>query len=61
MGYKSNVFEARDWISSSEVVQNDQHSANNLMVTARMPEDRSKTFKNLQKPSKPYTPVCAHL
>eukprot|EP00972_Heterocapsa_arctica_P049007 7217324-Heterocapsa_arctica.AAC.1 len=27
------------------------------MVMARMPEDRSKTFKNLQQPSKPYTPV----
>eukprot|EP00972_Heterocapsa_arctica_P098311 14507802-Heterocapsa_arctica.AAC.1 len=31
------------------------------MVIARMPEDRSKTFKNLQKPSTPYTPVCVHL
>eukprot|EP00972_Heterocapsa_arctica_P080317 11836912-Heterocapsa_arctica.AAC.1 len=31
------------------------------MAIARMPEDRSKTFKNLEKPSKPYTPVCVHL
>eukprot|EP00972_Heterocapsa_arctica_P112610 16432792-Heterocapsa_arctica.AAC.1 len=26
------------------------------MAIARMPEDRSKTFKNLQKPSKTYAP-----
>eukprot|EP00972_Heterocapsa_arctica_P035996 5296411-Heterocapsa_arctica.AAC.1 len=30
------------------VVQNDQRSERNRMVMARMPEDRSKTFKNLQ-------------
>eukprot|EP00972_Heterocapsa_arctica_P069422 10258312-Heterocapsa_arctica.AAC.1 len=29
--------------SSSDVVQNDWHSARNLMVIARMPEDRPKT------------------
>eukprot|EP00972_Heterocapsa_arctica_P048466 7144091-Heterocapsa_arctica.AAC.1 len=45
---KSNVFDAQDWISSSELVQNDQGSARNVMVTARMPEDRSKTIKNFQ-------------
>eukprot|EP00972_Heterocapsa_arctica_P035037 5159173-Heterocapsa_arctica.AAC.1 len=31
------------------------------IVIARMPEDRSKTIKNRQTPSKPYTPVCVHL
>ena len=34
------------YISSSDFVQNDHRSARNLMVIARMPEDRSKTFKN---------------
>eukprot|EP00972_Heterocapsa_arctica_P096564 14247259-Heterocapsa_arctica.AAC.1 len=51
-------------LSSSDVVQHYQRYARNLMVIARMPEDRPKTlktFKNRQKPSKPYTPVCAHL
>eukprot|EP00972_Heterocapsa_arctica_P100633 14837800-Heterocapsa_arctica.AAC.1 len=35
-------------LSSSDFMQNDGRSARNLTVTARMPEDRSKTFKNLQ-------------
>eukprot|EP00972_Heterocapsa_arctica_P110770 16310795-Heterocapsa_arctica.AAC.1 len=48
-------------LSSSEVVQTGQPSARNIMVIARMPEDRSKTLqkqtvKNRQTPSKPYTP-----
>eukprot|EP00972_Heterocapsa_arctica_P031890 4697696-Heterocapsa_arctica.AAC.1 len=34
--------------SSSDFVRNDQRSATNLMAIARMPEDRSKTLKNLQ-------------
>eukprot|EP00972_Heterocapsa_arctica_P115371 16447365-Heterocapsa_arctica.AAC.1 len=38
-------------LSSSYVVQHDQRSARNLMVIARMPRDRSKTFTNLQQPS----------
>eukprot|EP00972_Heterocapsa_arctica_P089899 13261686-Heterocapsa_arctica.AAC.1 len=51
-------------LSSSDYVRNEKRSASNLMVIARMPEDRSKTFKtfnNFQRPSKPYTPVCVHL
>eukprot|EP00972_Heterocapsa_arctica_P077303 11402882-Heterocapsa_arctica.AAC.1 len=31
-------------VPSSDVVQNDQRSARNVMVIARMPEDRSTTF-----------------
>eukprot|EP00972_Heterocapsa_arctica_P039880 5874383-Heterocapsa_arctica.AAC.1 len=46
--------------SSSDAVQHDKQSARNLMAIARMPEDCSKTFKHLQKPSKPYTPVCVY-
>eukprot|EP00972_Heterocapsa_arctica_P044135 6515407-Heterocapsa_arctica.AAC.1 len=57
----NNVFEAQDRLSSSDFVQNDQRSARNLMVITRKPEDRSKAFKNLRKPSEPYTPVCVHL
>eukprot|EP00972_Heterocapsa_arctica_P029948 4413070-Heterocapsa_arctica.AAC.1 len=33
------------FVSSSDVAQNDKRSARNIMVLARMPEDRSKTFK----------------
>eukprot|EP00972_Heterocapsa_arctica_P109979 16195229-Heterocapsa_arctica.AAC.1 len=33
-------------LSSPDVVQNDQRSAMNVMVIARMPEDRSKTVSN---------------
>eukprot|EP00972_Heterocapsa_arctica_P025115 3699572-Heterocapsa_arctica.AAC.1 len=33
-------------VSSSDVVQNDQLSARNLMAIARMPEDHSKTYMN---------------
>eukprot|EP00972_Heterocapsa_arctica_P097694 14415522-Heterocapsa_arctica.AAC.1 len=42
------------FVSSSDVVQNDRCSARNIMVIARMPEDRSKTClnKNQQKPFK---------
>eukprot|EP00972_Heterocapsa_arctica_P061669 9094465-Heterocapsa_arctica.AAC.1 len=39
-------------LSSSEFVPTDQRSARNPMMIARTPEDRSKTFKNRQKPSK---------
>eukprot|EP00972_Heterocapsa_arctica_P013821 2038499-Heterocapsa_arctica.AAC.1 len=31
------------------------------MAIARMPNNMNKNVKNLQKPSKPYTPVCVHL
>eukprot|EP00972_Heterocapsa_arctica_P107717 15865277-Heterocapsa_arctica.AAC.1 len=57
------VFEAQ-LVSSSEFVQNDQRSARNRMVIARMPEDRSETLTNVQQPFqtfKPYTPACVHL
>eukprot|EP00972_Heterocapsa_arctica_P038161 5618405-Heterocapsa_arctica.AAC.1 len=38
--------------SQAQTVQNDQRLARNRMVIGRMPEDRSKTFKNMkQKPS----------
>eukprot|EP00972_Heterocapsa_arctica_P102024 15033144-Heterocapsa_arctica.AAC.1 len=49
-------------LSSSDVAQKDQRPARNLMMIARMPEDRSKTFKNLQNLLKTfkatYTCVC---
>eukprot|EP00972_Heterocapsa_arctica_P007272 1059968-Heterocapsa_arctica.AAC.1 len=35
-------------LSNSDFVQNDQRSARYIMVIARMPEDRSKTVKNLK-------------
>eukprot|EP00972_Heterocapsa_arctica_P098700 14564806-Heterocapsa_arctica.AAC.1 len=54
-------FEAQHMFQAQMLLNNDQRSARNLMVIAIMPEDRSNTFKQLQKPSKPYTPVCAHL
>eukprot|EP00972_Heterocapsa_arctica_P074406 10980583-Heterocapsa_arctica.AAC.1 len=60
MGIEKNKFGARvlssKLVSISDVAQTDQRSAWYIMVIARMPEDRSKTFKSLQQPSKPYTP-----
>eukprot|EP00972_Heterocapsa_arctica_P085685 12627204-Heterocapsa_arctica.AAC.1 len=62
MGIGSYVFkELKIGLSSSDVVQKYKRSARNLMVIARMPEDRRKPLKNLQKPSRPYTPRCVHL
>eukprot|EP00972_Heterocapsa_arctica_P033411 4918213-Heterocapsa_arctica.AAC.1 len=43
------AFEAQQLVSSSDFVQKYKRSANNIMVIARMPEDRSKT---IQKPVK---------
>eukprot|EP00972_Heterocapsa_arctica_P077366 11410489-Heterocapsa_arctica.AAC.1 len=37
-------------VSSSDMLQNDQRPARNIMVLARLPEDRSETLKNLQAP-----------
>eukprot|EP00972_Heterocapsa_arctica_P051871 7630402-Heterocapsa_arctica.AAC.1 len=36
----------KSWLSSSDVVDTYKRSARDLMMIARMPEDRSKTFKN---------------
>eukprot|EP00972_Heterocapsa_arctica_P074676 11020151-Heterocapsa_arctica.AAC.1 len=54
---KNNASEAQDCLSSSDAVQNDQRSARNPMVIAGMPEDRSKTFKNLQKQTKTFKAI----
>eukprot|EP00972_Heterocapsa_arctica_P038739 5709629-Heterocapsa_arctica.AAC.1 len=51
-----HVFETRNW-SQAYVVQNYKRSARNLMVMARMPEDRSKTFKTIQTPSKTFKAI----
>eukprot|EP00972_Heterocapsa_arctica_P010278 1509246-Heterocapsa_arctica.AAC.1 len=51
------MFEAQDCLSSSDVVQNYNLSARNLMVIARMPEDCSKTFNHVQKPSKTFKAI----
>eukprot|EP00972_Heterocapsa_arctica_P097014 14312515-Heterocapsa_arctica.AAC.1 len=42
------VFEAQHCSQAHIFAQNDQRSARNLVVIARVPEDRAKTFKNLQ-------------
>eukprot|EP00972_Heterocapsa_arctica_P044129 6513714-Heterocapsa_arctica.AAC.1 len=42
-------------VSSLDFVQNDERCARNLMVIARMPEDRSETFKN------PLTNIQSHI
>eukprot|EP00972_Heterocapsa_arctica_P025029 3688972-Heterocapsa_arctica.AAC.1 len=44
-------------LSSSYLLQSDKRSARNLMVIARMPENRSKTIE----PPMPYTPVRVRL
>eukprot|EP00972_Heterocapsa_arctica_P057664 8505795-Heterocapsa_arctica.AAC.1 len=36
-------------VSSSDVVQNDQRAARNIMVIAKTPEDRLTTFKHRQQ------------
>eukprot|EP00972_Heterocapsa_arctica_P049927 7343287-Heterocapsa_arctica.AAC.1 len=46
---------------AQNVVQNYRRSARNLTVTARTPEDRSKTFKNLRKPSKTFKDLQSHI
>eukprot|EP00972_Heterocapsa_arctica_P107520 15839431-Heterocapsa_arctica.AAC.1 len=50
-------------LSSLYFVQNDKRSARNLVVIARMPEDRSNTVNNLQTLSTTfkaiYTCMCA--
>eukprot|EP00972_Heterocapsa_arctica_P099959 14741175-Heterocapsa_arctica.AAC.1 len=52
MGIEENkfgtLFLLSTFVSSSDVMQNDQPSARNRKVIARMPEDRSNTFNNLQ-------------
>eukprot|EP00972_Heterocapsa_arctica_P023622 3480673-Heterocapsa_arctica.AAC.1 len=49
-------------LSNSYVVQKYKRSARNIMVIARMPEDRSATFEHIQThPSKPYTPRAGEL
>eukprot|EP00972_Heterocapsa_arctica_P022872 3364299-Heterocapsa_arctica.AAC.1 len=55
----TNVFlKLKLGLSSSEFVQHDQRSARNLMVIARMPADRSTTFKNRQQRSKTFKAIC---
>eukprot|EP00972_Heterocapsa_arctica_P006821 997003-Heterocapsa_arctica.AAC.1 len=56
------AFEAQQLSPGQILCNNYKLSARNLMVIARMPEDRSNTFKNLQKYSKTfkatYTCMC---
>eukprot|EP00972_Heterocapsa_arctica_P020577 3032859-Heterocapsa_arctica.AAC.1 len=54
-------FEAQHWSQAQFFVQNDQRSARHLMVIARMPEDSSNTFKNLQTPSTTFKHLQSHI
>eukprot|EP00972_Heterocapsa_arctica_P031082 4574371-Heterocapsa_arctica.AAC.1 len=57
------VLEVQSLSQAQYCANNYTRSARNLMVIARMPEDLSNTFKNLQQPSKTdkaiYTCMCA--
>eukprot|EP00972_Heterocapsa_arctica_P071582 10575928-Heterocapsa_arctica.AAC.1 len=53
-----NVVEDQNWSQAQMLVQNYKRSARNIMVIARMPEDRSKTVKKLQSHIHLYAYTC---